>query len=351
MLVKSRSDSVSRRERWLNASPAVLGLLLWSLIVLVPDGLLVFLTVKNVVAQWYPSVPGEITHSAEQREVSESFDAKVHFRYVVNGQEFTGQRLHFLNLRDTSRPSKAQLTLARYPVGQRVDVIYNPNDPSDSALDRTLNGMPLAFALFLLPFNLLMAGGWVWVSRRVHGLRSLPLRRDGDRWCVLPTNGQPWVVALTIAGLVSFVSIFVAGIGGWSDHLSVMIAVWIVVLGLSGVAYWHTRTLVLREKPVLILDDGLATVTWPPSADTLEFSIARSRLLAIEIIDARQSGADDVLSLTYSILLRFSGNDGQPSQRVAFQTTNSIEATAMLEWLEEWTGLPVGQVSNLPVER
>ncbi len=350
MLVKSPSDSVSRRERWLNASPAVLGLLLWSLIVLVPDGLLLFLTAKNVVAQWYPSVPGEITHSAEQREVSESFDAKVRFRYVVNGQELTGQRLHFLNLRDTSQPSKAQRTLARYPVGQRVDVIYNPNDPSDSALDRTLNGMPLSFVLFLLPFNLLMVAGWGWVSRRVRGLRSLPLRRDGDRWCVLPTNGQPWVVALTIAGLMSIVSIFVVGVGGWSDHLSVMIAVWIVVLGLSGLAYWHTRTLVLREKPVLMLNDGLATVTWPPSADTLVLSIARSRLLAIEMMDDQQSGGADVSSRSYSILLRFTGDDGQPTQRVAFQTTNSLEATSMLEWLEQWTGLPVGQVSNLPIQ-
>ena len=351
MLVKSLSDSVSWRERLLNASPAVFGLLLWSLIVLVPDGLLFFLTAKNVVAQWYPSVPGEITHSAEQLEVGESFDTEVRFRYSVNAQEFAGNRLHFLNLRDISRPSKAQRTLVRYPVGQRVDVIYNPNDPSDSALDRTLNGMPLSFALFLLPFNLLMVGGWEWISRRVHGLRSLPLRRDSDRWYVLPTNGQPWVVALTIAGLVSFVSIFVAGVGGWSDDLSVMIAAWIVVLGLSGLAYWHTRTLVLREKPVLMLDDGSATVTWPPAADTPEFSIARSRLLAIEIIDDRQSGCDEVLSLAFSILLRFTSDDGQPAQRVAFQTTNSIEATSMLEWLEEWTGLPVGQVSNLPVER
>ena len=150
MLVKSLSDSVSRRDRLLNASPAFLGLVLWSRIVLVPDGRRLFLTAKNVVAQWYPSVPGEITHSAEQREVGESFDTEVRFRYSINGQEFTGTRLHFLNLRDVSRPAQAQRTLARYPVGQRVEVIYNPNDPSDSALDRTLNGMPLSFANFAM---------------------------------------------------------------------------------------------------------------------------------------------------------------------------------------------------------
>ena len=348
MLVKSSSDSVSRRERLLNASPALLGLLLWSLIVLVPDGLLFFLTAKNVVAQWYPSVPGEITHSAEQREVGESFDTEVRFRYAINGQEFTGNRLHFLNLRDVSRPAKAQRTLARYPVGQRVEVIYNPNDPSDSALDRTLNGMPLSFALFLLPFNLLMVGGWSWVARRINGTRSLPLRRDGNRWCVLPTNGQPGIVAIVVAGVVSFVLIFVVGIGGWSDNLSTMIAVWAVVLGFSSLAYWHTRTLVLREKPVLMLDDDLATVTWPPSAGAPELSIARSRLLAIEISDDRQRDQDS--SLSFSILLQFTSDDVQPAQRLAFQTTNSIEATAMLEWLEEWTGLLVGQVSNLPVQ-
>jgi hypothetical protein len=339
MLVQSPSESGSRRERLLNASPAVFGLLVWSLIVLVPDGLLVFLTAKNIAAQWYPSVPGEITHSAEQLEGHESFDAKVRFRYSINGQEFTGQRLHFLNLRDVSRPSKALRTLARYPVGQRVDVLYNPNDPSDSALDRSLNGMPFSFALFLLPFNLLMLAGWNWLSRRVRGLRSLPLRREGDRWFVLPTNGQPWGVALTIASLLSFVSILIAGAGGWSDDLNVMIGVWIVMLGLSGWSYWHTRSLVLREKPVLIWDDNPATVTWPPSTDTPECSVARSRLLAIEFGDDRQHGGDEIFSLTFSLLIRFIGDDGQPAQRVACQTTNSLEATWLREWLEERMGL------------
>ena len=355
MFVKSQSDSVTRRERLLNAGPAVLGLLLWSLMVLAPDGLLAYLTIKNLKAQWYPIVPGEITHSAEQpaaggQEVGNSFNAEARFRYSVNGQEFTGQRLHFLNLHDVSRLTKSQQTLSRYAVGQRVEVIYNPHDPSDSALDRTLNGMPLSFALFLLPFNLLLVVGWSWVVRRVSGTRSLPLRRDGACWSVLSTNGQPGIVASMIAGVVSFVLIFVVGIGGWSDNLSAMIAVWAVVLGLSGLAYWHTRSLVLREQPVLILEDDLANVKWPPSAGTPEFSLARSRLLAIELNNDRPRGQDGDSSLTFSILLQFNSDDGQPAQRVAFQTTSSIEATAMLEWLEEWTGLSVGQVSNLPVE-
>ena len=342
MLVKSPSDSVSWRERLLNASPAVFGLLLWSLMVFSLDGLLFFLTAKLIVAQWYPSVPGEITQSEERQEEGSGRNAvEVHFRYSVNGREFTGDRLHFLNLRDASRLSKAQQTLQRFPIGESVEVIYNPNDPSDSALERSLNGMPLAFALFLTPFNMLMAGGWSWLALRVRGMPSLPLRHEGDRWCILPTNGQPWIVALTIAGVVSLTLVLVVSIGGWSDNLSVMIATWTVLLGLSGGAYWHTRTLVLREKPVLILDDGLATVTWPPSADTPEFSIARSHLLAIELSDDPQPAGDDNSSLKFSILLRFTGDDGQPAQRVAFQTTNSIEATAMLEWLEEWTGLPV----------
>jgi hypothetical protein len=338
MLVPSASEIGSRRERWLNASPAVLGLLLWSLIVLVPDGLLLFLTAKTVAAQWFPSVPGEITHSAEQREANESVDVKVRFRYVVNGQEFTGQQLNFFNLRDVRQPSKTQQILDRYPVGQRVDVIYNPHDPSDSALDRTLNGMPLSFALFLLPFNLLMVGGWSWISRRVNALRSLPLRRESDGWSVLPTNGQPGIVALTIAGLVSFVAIFVAGIGGWSDNLNAMISTWLVVVGLSGLAYWHTQALVLGEQPVLRLNDRSATVIWTALNGAPEFSIARSRVSGVEINDDRESGGDVEFHPTFSILLRFTGDDGQPAQRVAFHATNCIEAMAMLEWLQEWIG-------------
>lgn len=340
MRVKSLSDSVSWRERWLNASPAVFGLLLWSLMVLALDGLLFVLIGKLVVAQWYPSVPGEITQSAElKKEGGGKTTAAICFRYSVNDKEFIGDQLHFLNLRDASRVAEVQQTLQRFPLGQSVEVIYNPNDPNDSALDRSLNGMPLAFALFLTPFNLLLVGGWSWLARRVNGTHSLPLRRDEDRWCLLPTNGQPWMVALTAAGVVSLTLVLVVSIGGWSDNREVMIAAWALLFGLSCWAYWHTRSLVQRETPVLVLDDALATVTWPPTVNAPEFSIARSHLLAIELSDEHPPHGNDKAALTYSILLRFTGADGQSATRLAFQTTNSTEASSMMEWMEEWTGL------------
>lgn len=343
MYVKAQPDSVARSERLRNASPALLGLLLWSLMVLVPDGWLVFLTIKNLTAQSFPTAPGEIIRS-EKPDKSNPLQPQIRFRYTINGRDFTGDRLHFLNLhlKDASQPAKAQQTLARYPVGQRVAVIYNPNDPSDSALDRTFNGIPLSFALFLLPFNLLLVIGWSWIVRRVRGTRTLPLQRDGNRWSVLPTNGQPGFVAIMVAGMVSFVLILVVGVGGWSDKLSTMIALWIVVLGLSGGAYWHTRALVLREPPLLILDDDLATVTWPPSTDVPEFCLPRARVLSIEISDDRQGVQADDANVTFSLRLRFTGDDGHPAHRSAFETNNSLEATAMLEWLEEWIGAARG---------
>ena len=338
-----------RRERLIGSGFAAFWLLWWSLFTLFFDSIIVFHTLKTWQAQSYFSVPGEVIHSGVRGDAGNegnSFRADVRFRYMVNGEEFTGTRLHFFGFHENN-PTLIKGVVENFPIGKKVDVFYNPDDPNDSALSRTLDGLPLFMLLFLTPFNLIMVGGWCWVARRVAGVRTLPVRRDAERWLVRRTNGQPLVVAAIVAGMASVAAIVAVGLAGWADGLGSMTVTWGGLLGLSGLAYWHTRSVILREPPVLVLDNGLETVTWPSANNEPAFSLPRSRLLGVEIDDSPQPD-DDENAWDFSILLSFNGEQGQPAKRLVLKTTSGTEAAALAEWLKDWAGLSVGQVSNLP---
>lgn len=59
------------------------------------------------------------------------------YQYTVNGVTYQGQRIkageQFYKI---SIFGQAEQTAARYPVGARVDIYYNPQNPSESCLER-----------------------------------------------------------------------------------------------------------------------------------------------------------------------------------------------------------------------
>ncbi len=332
-------------SRWINRVGSVflmLWLSFWTIGVLFVDGCAVWLLAKNVAAQSYPSVTGEITAS-QPAETDGSVRWKVQFRYSVDGREFTGDRRTFA-VGNFSNPRQELPSLAeRFVVGKPVEVFYNPNEPSDSALDRTLSGLPLLMGLFVVPFNAVMLGGWNWVRRRILGLQAVPIRRDGRHWLVTTTNGQPFVVMLIIAGGLSFASTFTIVLCGWEENLFGLAVTWCGLIGISVGTYLHTRSLVLRERPVLILDDATATVTWPESNDTPAFSLPKGRLSAVELAD-QPANADELgLSPDFVVRLAFKNDDEQPGHRTVLCTPNGIEATALAEWLEDWIAQPAAR--------
>lgn len=313
----------------------LLWLAFWSAGVLFFDGCAVWLLVKNVAAQSYPSVTGEITAS-EPSATDGSARWTVQFRYSVGGQEFTGDRRTFADGSFSNRRRDEPSLAERFVVGSPVKVFYNSNDPSDSALERTLSGLPLLMGLFVVPFNAVMLGGWNWVRRRILRLQAVPIRRDGTRWLVMTTNGQPLVVMLIVAGGISLAATFVIVLCGWEENLFGLTATWCVLIGISVGSYWHTRSLVRRERPVLILDDATATVTWPESNDTPAFSLPKGQLSAVEIAD-QPTNADELgLSPDFVVRLSFKNGDEQPERRTVLCTPNGIEANALAEWLEDW---------------
>lgn len=308
------------------------------------DSLLLRGALQTVLAQSYPSTSGEITHSEMVKDgggENPSDRANIQFRYTVANQERTGSRVVF---HGTLAGGAAPRIVNDYPVGRKVDVFYNPSDPDDAALDRSIDGTLLFGALCLLPLNLITLGLLRWSIIRTLGLRSLPLRRESPKWFVLPTNGQPFVVAMIILTFLNVASLFCIFVAGKSDDLSTLAMTWTGLLGVTGFAYWHTQSLVRQEPPSLILDDAVATITWPASANVSELSVPRSQLVGVEIADTPVPGNSMVPQTNFAVAMLF-GDKTKPSKRLVCTTHSGLEAAYVADWLEGWAGLSTESAS------
>jgi len=96
----------------------------------------------------YPSVQGEIVEttvnynqiqSPERRPVSVSPHAV--YKFVVDGKEYVGKKINiyksfsYSNLDPDAATATADKFLEKYPIGSKVTVHYNPENPEDAIID------------------------------------------------------------------------------------------------------------------------------------------------------------------------------------------------------------------------
>lgn len=216
--------------------------------------------------------------------------------------------------------------------------LANSATPEQAEIKRGL-GRQLFVMLCLTPFHLIVLSSLMWVGQRVRRLQNLPLRRDGLRWLVLPTNGQPLAVAAIVLGVLSIPSMMLAHASDWSNSPAAMLLLWLVLLSLSVLAFAHTRSLVRRETPTVILDDNAAEVVWPASSEQPAVTVPLSRLRQVVINDAASTNGTSDASPVFSVAWQFTDADGHPAERVVFKTRRGLEAVALVEWLEDWAKL------------
>ncbi|MFP4321617.1 MAG: DUF3592 domain-containing protein [Anaerolineales bacterium] len=77
----------------------------------------------------------EVVESADS-DGDTTYRADVQYRFLVNEQEYFGDRVRFGGNISTSNSSNARQTVAEYPVGREIQVIYDPNDPHQNVLER-----------------------------------------------------------------------------------------------------------------------------------------------------------------------------------------------------------------------
>ena len=115
----------------------------------------------------WPEAPGEILSSGVRSETSSSsgsrasttYHAAVEYRYEVGGRWLEGDRISY-GAYGTGEHDRAAAIAANYPVGARVTVYYQPEDPTESVLEPGAHGLPwffLAMGLLFGVVGLLMA--------------------------------------------------------------------------------------------------------------------------------------------------------------------------------------------------
>ena len=90
----------------------------------------------------WPSTEGEIAHSAILYQTDTTatsngvatYKADVAYRYKVNGANYSSSKVALLDLASSSGRGQ-QSIVQRYPDKSKVDVYYNPADPSEAILE------------------------------------------------------------------------------------------------------------------------------------------------------------------------------------------------------------------------
>ncbi len=88
-------------------------------------------------SEW-PSVAGTIKESEVRQERHEGklhHSAGIHYEYQIDGQTLGGDTVWFGGNFSSTDSGSARKTVNRYPVGEQVDVYYNPEDPTNSVLE------------------------------------------------------------------------------------------------------------------------------------------------------------------------------------------------------------------------
>jgi hypothetical protein len=83
-----------------------------------------------------------------------TFQPRVTYTYAVEGQDYQGDQIGFGKF-EFSAARKAKGIVENYPVGENVQVFYNPLDPQDAVLERTIF-RPYSYLISALIFILVM---------------------------------------------------------------------------------------------------------------------------------------------------------------------------------------------------
>jgi hypothetical protein len=93
------------------------------------------------------------------------FSPEVRYSFEANGVRYEGNRVSPGTIASSSDRSDAQEVVAKYPTGQKVEVRYNPDDPSEAYLEAGAGPLPA----ILLSIGLVAIGvsGFMIVARKL----------------------------------------------------------------------------------------------------------------------------------------------------------------------------------------
>ncbi len=221
--------------------------------------------VRQIRANSYPHVAGEITKSEVERKGGH-WD--LHFRYIyrIDGIEYDASTYRFLRAWSNE---KAERIVKSLPPGQIVDVYYDPRRPGDALLQPGLIGSDLFSAMATIPFAAVMYIGW-WRAFRKWRFRAtggVPIRDDGTIARLGPSPLDPVAAAVFAAGIAAFPLLFVMMIFGSEISFSIAVIPWLLVLAAAVSSCILSIRRALSGVRELVIDRANERLTLPVMAD------------------------------------------------------------------------------------
>lgn len=316
-----------------------LWIVLWSLGTLSADVAQVYNLARQRAASSFPSVDGTIVESkiVEDRDADgTTYTALLRYTYQVAGRDYTADRDRYYTVSVGQRA--AQRIVEAHPVGSKVTVYYNPADPSDALLRPGIAAGDSFMLLFMLPFNIIMLGSWVFAA-------NLPRRTDKTPGGLRIVDGQselrvrpawwsPIIVSAVAVSIVSVVLVFVVGFFSGFDQPSAqaMAATWATVFAVAIFAYAAASS----SRRDLVLDRVRDLVFLPAKVfGGAPAPVERSRFFAVDLVEQASTDSEGQSSMRYLSMLRWHGDEGQPAEASVFPQSNKQRGQQVAAWLRE----------------
>lgn len=237
---------------------------------------------RQIKARGWRPVEAVVTKSAVRVHSGEdtTYSVYIAYRYEIDGRTWLGDRYRFSSGSSSGRSAKQQIVSA-HPVGHKITIYVDPNDPAASVIMRDagralyLGLIPLVFALVgaaVLVFGIRVARGQTR-GRVTPYARATPMAHGPRAQTFTHTGGHAKrILGLLAAALFwnGIVSVFLRECarqwqrGGHPVFLSIFLIPFVLVgVGLvGGVIYQILRVFnpkVMLERPSCVLAPGVST--------------------------------------------------------------------------------------------
>lgn len=193
----------------------------------------------QIRATQFVTTRGEIISSEVESDHDSdgtTYRPKATFEYDADNQTLLGKTIRH-NLTGSS-DSYAHEFVANHPVGKKVDVHYDPSNPTDAVLVTGLEGSDLFMLMFMTPFNVIMLGGWYFLFSTI---RQLVTPENWVRPCRYTDDGYEMRIMIDRVPLIAvvgisllalcFINVFVVGFGsGFHPSMTTMLTTWLIIL-------------------------------------------------------------------------------------------------------------------------
>lgn len=289
----------------------------------------------------YPFAEGTITVS-EPRDLPlhKMNDWKLEYTYTVDGRTYTGTRFSFAGDIKYFRDDLPRV-LAEFPVGGRVPVAYDPDDPTVAALRPAQPGHLFEWVGILLAGTVVALLAVVAIVFGV--IRPRVFDPDNER-CVAHTREGP-LVRLPVAFLVhpSLTMSVVLG-------LIVLVAIlrptvhdpypwWAGFLIVVGAPALVVTMFALSRHPTLLVDEDRRQLLFTPGWPWAKVGLAFSDVIDVRVsprTDTRRDGS--TTELFYRVTVTHTAR-GEPRDLTLCEYFNRDDAVALVAWLRDRLGV------------